>query len=544
MSTAAQIRNLLLAKGFFPEVLPPCFDSTSLSTCFSGIIRDMLKNKFNTRVSSYVRYSGTKHDGNRRFYGSVNPVPYFLVCQFIGQNWNTFETKFNDSEFGVSNLSLGDEDDDRALLVPSLSEISPKLSLKIKYAPYVIKTDIAQFFPSIYTHSLVWVAHGQKEAKQDTKRNSVNNYFNALDWYVQQCQRGQTRGIIVGPDAFRVIAEYIVCEIDNQLKQKTENVVIGGIRHVDDFYLGIKSEIDSFIVLSHLRESLQNFELQLNDNKTKLLSALHPIDDIWAQELRRLNISSFYPTSEDYNFLLDKAFDTCQNINSQSPMKIALRMIDKGKCYTSEIWVELEPKLQRISYHFPHSLDYVCLLLAKRLAIGKSIDVDGWRSIFHLIIEKSLSSNHHHELVWVIWVSFVCEIELQSDVILKLAKLENGHIKSILIAGYKAGYCKTNPGVKLGNKLSTDDENWLHNLVAKSCGYSGANFSGQFTQEFNKLVSNKVKLIDFKKHMDIISDIEKEAISKTKYGYDADNSEEGDESEINYYDPDVEDLPF
>jgi len=543
MSNGANIRDLLLSKGFFPEVLPPCFDSSRLSSSFSGMIRDLEKKKFHSKVSAYIRYSGTKHDGNRRFYGSVNPIPYFLVCQFIGKHWGKFESQFSNSDFGVSNLSLGSDGDDRALLVPALSEISPKLSQKIKYAPHVIKTDIAQFFPSIYTHSLVWVAHGQNQAKKDTSRNSTTNYFNALDWHIQQCQQGQTRGIIVGPDAFRVIAEFIACEIDSQLKLKAGNVIVGGIRHVDDFYIGIKSEIDSSIVLSHLRDSLQNFELQINDNKTKLLSGLQPIDDIWAQELRKLSLSSHYFSSDDHNFLLDKAYDTSQDIASQSPMKLALRRLDRAKCYRNQGWVELEPKLQRILYHFPHCLDYVCLLLAKRFAIKEQIDVESWRSILQLIIERSLSSNHHHELVWLIWVSFVCNIELESALIVKIAKVENGHIKSILIAGYKSGYCKTNPGIKLGSNLSTDDENWLHNLVARSCGYTGAKFSGPFAQEFTTLVSNRIKLIDFEKHMKEVSKSEKEAISKTKYGYDADSDDEETDFDIDY-DYNDSDLPF
>lgn len=532
MSSASEIRNTMLSKGFFPEVLPPCFDSTKLVRAFSGMIKDLQSKKFNQRFSSYIRYSGTKHDGNRRFYGSVNPVPYFMVCHFIGQHWELFDNKFRNSDLGVSNLSLGSTKDDRALLVPALSEIGPKLSAKIKYAPHVIKTDIAQFFPSIYTHSMVWVAHGITQAKKDTKRTSVVNFFNALDWYTQQCQFGQTRGIIVGPDAFRVIAEYIACEIDDQLKRNAGDFVVGGIRHVDDFYLGVKSEIDSSIVLSHLRDALQNFELQINDNKTKLLSGLQPIDDIWAQELRKISVSEYYSDGEEANFLLDKAFDTCQTVGSQSPMKLALRRLDKARCYSNFLWVELEPKLQRILYHFPHCLDYVCLLLAKRFAIGKSVDKDSWRSILELIIDRSLGSNHHHELVWLIWASFVCEIELKPQTILKLAKVENGHVKSILIAGYKEGYCKTNPGIRLGSNLSTEDENWLHNLVARSCGYTAAKFSGAYSHEFTNLVDNRLKLIDFKKHMKAVSKAAKEAISKTKYGYDADSEERDDDEDF------------
>ncbi|MCX2432193.1 RNA-directed DNA polymerase [Pedobacter sp. GR22-10] len=537
MSQATNIRDGLLRKGFFPEVLPPCFDSSNLARSFKGLVTSLDAKRFHKRSSGYIRYSGTKHDGNRRYYGTVNPVPYFYICQFIGKKWNVFTDKLDHSSFGLSTYSLGEASDDRALIIPALSEISPKMSAKIKYAPYIIKTDIAQFFPSIYTHSLSWVAHGIEASKKDTARNSQINYFNNLDSYIQQCQNGQTRGVVVGPDAFRVLAEFIACEIDKSLQEKAADYIIGGVRHVDDFYIGVRSEMDSSIVLSHLREILQNFELQINDNKTKLISGLYPTDDIWAQELRHISIDPrYYQEVTRFNYILDKAFDTSQMSGSQSPMKLVLRRLDKEKCYQDRSWPEVEPKLQRILYHFPHCLDYLCLLIAKRVAINKSIDSENWKSVIELVLDKAIGANHHHEVLWLVWLAFVCHIPLSDLLIKKLARTENSHILAILIAGNQAGYCHVKSSIKLGSRLSTDDEKWLHHLVARSTGYSGARFSGGYAEEFEHLVANRIKLIDFNKHMTVVARNEKEAISRSKYGYDSqEDSEDEDDFDLDIF---------
>ena len=89
-------RNQLLQKGLFPETLPPCFDSTDLVRALGGKIRDLRSAKFNKRRSaSYIRYNGTKHDGNRRPYSTPNPIPYFHVAEFISKNWEEITDKYD-----------------------------------------------------------------------------------------------------------------------------------------------------------------------------------------------------------------------------------------------------------------------------------------------------------------------------------------------------------------------------------------------------------------------------------------------------------------
>lgn len=521
-SLKSDIRASLLQKGFFPEVLPPCFDSYDLKRGFQGIIKDLEAKKFyKDRSSNYIRYSGTKHDGNRRPYGTVNPIPYFSVVNFIATHWKEFTDKLENSKYSLESLRLGSKDEDRAIIIPTLSELSERMSSKIRYSPYVVKTDIAQFFPSIYTHSISWAAHGIDQAKADQDKKSKANYFNQLDWFTQQCQNAQTRGVIIGPDAFRIIAEFISCEIDKSIEDRSSKRIIGAIRHVDDYYIGVRSEIEGTAILSQLRDILQNYELQLNDTKTKSISGLEPIDDIWAQELRETH---FYNSdSSQINFLLDKAYDLSRAISSQSPMKLALRLIDKKKIYKHESWERIEPKLQRILYHFPHCIDYVCLLLVKRYAIGKTIDTEGWNKICSISLRKHLNSNHHHEVCWLLWTIFVSGLEISDALISASCKIQNAHVKSLIIAGYQEGYISTKPALTLGAKLNSSDDSWLLNLVGRTFGYSNAPFSGAFANEFEHFASKNVRLINFKKHIKLVSEDKYEAISRSKYGYDADD---------------------
>ena len=536
-------RNQLLQKGLFPETLPPCFDSVDLVRAFGGIIRKLREKKFhNKRSASYIRYNGTKHDGNRRPYGTPNPVPYFHVAEFISNHWTEISEKYEGSIYTVSSPSFAGATDDRAIKIASLSELAAKTSKQIKYAPFVLKTDIAQFFPSVYTHTIPWVAHGVDTSKTDRKKDSENVAFNQLDWHVQQCQKGQTRGILIGPDAFRIVAEFIVAEVDQKLFELVGDKIIGAVRHVDDYYIGVASEIDAQIVLSELRNLLQNYDLHINDFKTKVISSLEPIDDLWAQKLRAIDIGNGNNVNdwvfdegvdiERINELLDSAFTTAKETGTESPIKLALRKLDNSGCYKVDEWSLIEPKLQRILQHFPHCTDYVLLLTVKRFALNKSIDVDGWSKSAQLLTQKNIGYNNHHEITWLLWFIFVCELDISEILVVQLSNMSNSHIRALLIAAYEKGLCEHKPNIALGGSLETDDEDWLLNLVARSTGFTRARFKGTFSEEFEHLAKKKVKLIQFQKHLDFVSEENVPAISRTKYGYDDEAEEDFEEEDF------------
>src|SRR5690606_2603258 len=181
---------------------------------------------------------------------TVNPIQYFPICEFVSKHWSFMDQRISLSPFVVSKPRPANPNDDRPIIIPSLSNLTTASSVKLRYSPIIVRADISQFFSSVYTHVLPWVAHGRDNAKKDQSPASSANYFNSLDYYIQHCQSSETRGIPVGPDAFRIVAEFIASDMDRKLKEKVGDHIVGGARHVDDFFIGVRSETDAQIVLS------------------------------------------------------------------------------------------------------------------------------------------------------------------------------------------------------------------------------------------------------------------------------------------------------
>jgi hypothetical protein len=154
----------------------------------------------------------------------------------VGANWKTFERQFADSPFSISTPQPAEDDTARAIIVTPLSEVSTLAGRKVRHSPFILRADIAQFFPSIYTHTIAWAAHGKERCKKDRNPDSLANRFNRLDFFVQNAQSGQTRGVLIGPDAYRVISEFVAVKIDQELFDRCDKLIIGAARHVDDFY--------------------------------------------------------------------------------------------------------------------------------------------------------------------------------------------------------------------------------------------------------------------------------------------------------------------
>ena len=103
-------RNALLQRGLFPETLPPCYTSEDLKRSLVGLINELKAKALHKRPTDYVRYSGTKHDGSRRYFGSPNPISYFYVANFVADNWTAFRSRFSSSPFSVGSCRSSKND--------------------------------------------------------------------------------------------------------------------------------------------------------------------------------------------------------------------------------------------------------------------------------------------------------------------------------------------------------------------------------------------------------------------------------------------------
>jgi len=160
--------------------------------------------------------------------------------------------------------------------------------------PFVLITDISDFFPSIYLHDIeTTLFDAVKESGKIAHVQVLINYIKAM--HLNQTHKG----IPVGPQFSRPIAELVLDTIDRQL-------IGSGIRFIrfsDDYIAFFKSESEAYNALAFLAQVLYDSRnLKLNEQKTEIL----PKDQFISKYLKTHRGIEKDELIKNFNDLLDK----------------------------------------------------------------------------------------------------------------------------------------------------------------------------------------------------------------------------------------------
>ncbi|HID8401011.1 RNA-directed DNA polymerase [Serratia marcescens] len=208
----------------------------------------------------------------------INPLYYVYFCRLITTNthWKKIREKF--TEFSENEKFICSSIPVRKLNTSNIASSvlnwwedfeQKSLALSLEFE-FMFSTDIANFYPSIYTHSFEWVFIPKDEAK---KKNGNDNPGRIIDKHIQMMMNNQTNGIPLGSTLMDTFAELILGEIDLQLRKKTDELEINDykvVRYRDDYriFSNSKDELDTISKL--LVKVLGGFGLDLNSKKTDL----------------------------------------------------------------------------------------------------------------------------------------------------------------------------------------------------------------------------------------------------------------------------------
>lgn len=157
----------ILAKGYFPAELPPCFTTATFAAVCAfpnGTPQGFLK----PAMAQLCNFSLAKA-GNARFrrrLSLVNPVNFFHIATIVASNWTALERHMRTSTLSMS----------RAVYRPNgaraLSHLSYSPANRVDRqakdrgtAKALLVADISEFYHSIYTHSIPWALHTKPIAK-------------------------------------------------------------------------------------------------------------------------------------------------------------------------------------------------------------------------------------------------------------------------------------------------------------------------------------------------------------------------------------------
>lgn len=150
------------------------------------------------------------------------------------------------------------------------------IQCSMKYE-YMLKTDITNFYPNIYVHSLSWAISNRKICKANLNKKDKDcpadiNLGRAIEDYILSMQSGETMGIPIGSGIFDLLAELVLGYADMMLAealQESTDSDLQILRYRDDYTIFSNNSEKLKKVISTLHSVLSELKLSLNERKTE-----------------------------------------------------------------------------------------------------------------------------------------------------------------------------------------------------------------------------------------------------------------------------------
>lgn len=398
----------------------------------------------------------------------INPFLYIALARIITEktNWDKINNNFRDfadldSKIICSSIPMvsTDKRSDTNVQIQHWWENNEKESIKLSLSfQYLVNTDIADCYQSIYTHSIAWALHDKKNCKENLTGIKLKNdtrLGDSIDKIIRQMHFGQTNGVPQGSVIMDYIAEIVLGYIDTLIYEKIEKCKIIQseykiLRYRDDYKIFVNYLEDGKNILKIITEVLLEFGLKLSKEKTNITSEiitgaikeektywLTQHNNIWADIYSNGKniIISNQPVEERLQSIREYGliFPNTRHLNKQLHLIDSFLDIETMDC-DNELCVAI---LSDIAFNNPCTYDVIASLISKFL---HKLQRDEQKKIIRKIIAKFNSVPNTEMLD--IWLQ---RISLKID-------------KKI---GYKAKICKlvSKKKVKLWNN------EWLNSVT-------------------------------------------------------------------------------
>lgn len=429
MKTPPLTMKDLLGRGFLPQELPPPFNSVSLGQFIESRGSAALQFDVSQHKTSHSEtYNLARAGSFRRELAILNPIHFALLAECVVANWSDI------AKLVKSRISLTTPTptaDGRAISRLHPLDILPRRRAEVRsHGSFLLKADVARFYPSVYTHSIPWAVHGKVFAKAN---RDFRYWGNKLDFLVRNCQDGQTNGIPVGPDTSLVISEVILARIDKILSRRR----VLGLRYIDDYELTFKSEKHALEARSILQESLLEYELDLSPPKTVVQSLPQALQDSWVAALNQFQVSTDSPYFETQIIrFFDRAFELAQQNPREGVLKYAAGRVTTMTLSEEQIAL-VEDLLIQCAQVEAGSLSFVLASMLKYPA-KHAAGLKRRRTMLLQVVEKHAPQRHSSEVAWAIWACIAMKLSIPRSAVKAALEMEDS-ICSLLLLHAKDG---------------------------------------------------------------------------------------------------------
>lgn len=406
----------LIGRGYFPKELPPPFNTEQLSSNLLNLPNNL--NSVGQGSSKCCRYSIPKIGKARRMLGIPNPFHQLILCNCIEANWAEIERFINRSTISLTTPEARSVPGRALERRHDMGIIAEKRITEAPGSRFLLRTDISNYYPTIYTHSTPWALYGKNIAKACRRDRTLLG--NVLDTTVRNTQDQQTGGIPIGPDTSLLLGEIIGTAIDQFLCSRINNCA--GFRYIDDFYLYFNSISHAESALSVIHEVLNEFELAINPEKTKIVPLPQPVQPAWRLELSKFRIRKFGTgQKEDLINYFSKAFEYAIAYPDDSVLKYALGRFKKNKVLEQH-WPVFESLILKCIVADPGVLPFATQLFLTYSIGGRyQLNITKIKQALFTVIDYHGKLGHGFELAWALWLCHSLNINLNYSIVKQLS---------------------------------------------------------------------------------------------------------------------------
>lgn len=367
------VLEALLRHNYFPtqrrrrEDIPPVLSSHTFTPQVARQIDQLPESQFRERQGyDAVEYRGTQFTGTPRYFSFPHPGAYARLALTVHTNWDKIAFVAANAN---SHIKPRSHRDGRLIIMDYDSSFrrSQGLLQGAFGCRFIAKTDIANFFPSIYSHAVPWAAVGTSYAKQHRGRAL---WFNQLDSRLRSTKRGETQGVAVGPATSNIFAEMILSRVDDSLSKHFRYM-----RYIDDYMVFCEREEQARDFIRRLSHELAAYNLHLNGGKTEVRSLPEVVESDWISELALRLPPDNEVSAYDALKFLDLAVLVSKRHPEGSVLKYALttlvrKTLSKGAVY------QVLPYVLTLAFHQPALLPLLENWLDESVA-GRAFRYDG-----------------------------------------------------------------------------------------------------------------------------------------------------------------------
>jgi hypothetical protein len=285
----------LVTVGYFPEayVLPPCFHVQRHP--IYGKRYCPITRKYQPKISQLCELHFPKSHFTDRTFSIIDPEIHNDIALEFAENWNTvldilfhpdkciysysFPIPVDASHLGA----LGKLRSGR--MIYEYIEMAENDLVEEAYRyKYLIRTDIKNFYPSVYTHSIAWAFHTKSVIRTGSNRSDSSFLGNRLDKLFQNANDGCTNGLPIGPAVSDLISEVILSAIDLEVSQKVRKLEALAVRFKDDYLFLCKGRNDCQDIIKCLQKNLKEYNLLPNEDKTDIRELPEGMFREWASK--------------------------------------------------------------------------------------------------------------------------------------------------------------------------------------------------------------------------------------------------------------------